>query len=184
MSYIIWKSGCASVQLNRPKAMNSLSLKNIVFLYERLIQWMSCDNVRHVVIHPLFDQEPSSRPNRPAFCCGGDLKEFISTDRREFTYREYRLDCLIQKYPKPITTLIDGIAMGGGAGLACLAAFRVVTPNTLFSMPEVGIYLYTGTSGCSARRNRRTLAGIRIAALRSFCLPHEWMNRMEWLHRI
>ena len=126
-----WQGGCLSIVLDRPARLNSLSSRNIIFLYEILLQAMRDDQVTHVVLHPL----PAARAS---FCAGGDLKEFIACDRREFTFREYRLDYLIQQYPKPIVALIDGVAMGGGAGLACLSRFRVVTPHTVWAMPEVG----------------------------------------------
>jgi len=140
MTCMIHENGCATVELNRPSAMNSLSQLNITFLYERLLCWLSDPAVTHVVIFPSHINTPNIETSRrKAFCAGGDLKEFISTDRVQFTYREYRLDCLIQQYPKPIITMIDGVAMGGGAGIACLASYRIVTPNTLFAMPEAAI---------------------------------------------
>jgi len=133
------KNGCVTMELNRPSAMNSLSLQNIIFMYECLLEWKNDPAITHVVIYPHHIKSPEEQPKRKAFCAGGDLKEFISCDRVQFTHREYRLDCLIQKYPKPIISLLDGVVMGGGAGIGCLPAFRIVTPNTLFSMPEAAI---------------------------------------------
>ena len=136
----VYKNGCGTIKLDREEAMNSLSVANIIFMYETLLRWEKDNMVTHIVIYPghiTSNSSNTTKKRRKAFCAGGDLKEFISSDRKEFTYREYRMDCLINKYPKPIITLLDGIVMGGGAGVGCLAKFRIVTPNTLFSMPEV-----------------------------------------------
>lgn len=39
-------------------------------------------------------------------------------------------------------SILDGIVMGGGAGLSIHGQFRVATENTLFAMPETAIGYY------------------------------------------
>ena len=146
MKCSIYDSGCATVVLDREEAMNSLSLRNITFLFETLLRWERDSRVTHIVIYPahIFGGKKVENKKKKAFCAGGDLKEFISCDRTIFTYREYRMDCLIQKYQKPIISIMDGVVMGGGAGLGCLCRYRIVTPNSLFAMPEVIRDIYCG----------------------------------------
>ena len=53
--------------------------------------------------------------------------------------REYHLDVLIARYPKPVIVVMDGVVMGGGVGLSAHAAHRIVTERSAIAMPEVGI---------------------------------------------
>jgi len=49
------------------------------------------------------------------------------------------MNARIARYPKPIVTVMDGIVMGGGVGIAAHASHRVVTDRSIVAMPEVGI---------------------------------------------
>lgn len=58
----------------------------------------------------------------------------------EYFELEYRLDYLVATFrEKPYVSLMDGVTMGGGAGLSVHAPFRVATENTVFAMPETDI---------------------------------------------
>nr|KAJ0196385.1 hypothetical protein LSAT_V11C700364090 [Lactuca sativa] len=56
-----------------------------------------------------------------------------------FFRKQYTLNYLLGTYKKPLIVLLDGIVMGGGAGLSMNATFRIVTENTIFAMPEASI---------------------------------------------
>src|SRR5208282_5232521 len=60
-------------------------------------------------------------------------------DCLDFWREEYRLNFAIKHYPKPYVALIDGIVMGGGAGVSVHGSHRVAGDRFLFAMPEVGI---------------------------------------------
>jgi enoyl-CoA hydratase/carnithine racemase len=69
-----------------------------------------------------------------ALCAGGDVKAAVSAVKngnpasaRRFFRSEYRLDYLISRLATPHVALMDGIVMGGGAGLCVHGAFRVAT---------------------------------------------------------
>ena len=49
------------------------------------------------------------------------------------------MDYEINRFSKPYVSLVDGILMGGGAGLAVHGSHRVVTENLRFAMPEVSV---------------------------------------------
>ncbi|KAM7477928.1 hypothetical protein LguiA_026141 [Lonicera macranthoides] len=59
-----------------------------------------------------------------------------------FYRKQLTLDYLLGTYKKPVVALINGIVMGGGAGISMHARFRIVTENTIFAMPEVSIGLF------------------------------------------
>ena len=62
-----------------------------------------------------------------AFCAGGDIRAIYEAGRgtgpdpgltRDFFREEYRLIRRVHRYAKPYVALIDGITMGGGAGIS------------------------------------------------------------------
>ena len=89
------------------------------------------------------------------FCAGGDIRMLAESGAadgaaaREFFFTEYRLNELLFRYSfeKPVITVMDGITMGGGVGLAMPARYRIATERTTFAMPETGIGLFPDVGG-------------------------------------
>ena len=136
------------ITLNRPKALNALSLAMVRELNHVLQQWQDDAQVRAVVIRGSNKEGPFG-----AFCAGGDIRYFhqaaLSWDftLEDFFTEEYSLNHLIQNYPKPYIALMDGIVMGGGMGISQGAALRVVTERTKMAMPETHIGLFPDVGG-------------------------------------
>jgi enoyl-CoA hydratase len=125
------------ILLNRPKALNALTLTMVRGIAAALDGWERDDSIDRVVFLGAGER---------AFCAGGDIRRLYELGRagdhdaqRTFWREEYQLDQRIKTYPKPIVALIDGIAMGGGVGLAVNAAHRVASDRCVLAMPEVGI---------------------------------------------
>ncbi len=57
------------------------------------------------------------------------------------------MNALIAEYPKPVVSLMQGFTMGGGVGIGCHAAHRVVCESSQISMPECGIGLVPDVGG-------------------------------------
>jgi enoyl-CoA hydratase/carnithine racemase len=136
------------VTLNRPHAMNALSLEMVRLVTDALLAWKDDPKIAHVLL------QGAGRPGKPpAFCAGGDIRFFhqaaLAGDPRldDFFTEEYRLDHLIHRYPKPVVALMDGVVMGGGMGLAQGASWRVVTPRSVLAMPETLIGLFPDVGG-------------------------------------
>lgn len=125
------------VLLDRPEALNALTPGMISALFDVLRQWRDHDAIRGVIIR--------ARPNARAFCAGGDVRMACDMARNQdpkvydFFRSEYLLNDLIHHYPKPIISFVDGIVMGGGAGIAMHCAIRIVTEKAIFAMPETAI---------------------------------------------
>ncbi|KAL6326298.1 hypothetical protein AAG906_004795 [Vitis piasezkii] len=90
-----------------------------------------------------------------AFCAGGDVVRVVLSINEghwsfgaSFYKKQLTLDYLLATCTKPLVSLINGIVMGGGAGLSMNSMFRVVTENTVFAMPEgqIGFFPDVGAS--------------------------------------
>ena len=130
------------ITLNRPKALNALTLDMIHAMTGRLEEWAGDAAVATVLIRGAGER---------AFCAGGDIRALIQPGNAAyiagFFADEYRLNRLIFRYPKPYVALIDGIAMGGGVGVSVNGALRIATEATLFAMPETGIGMFPDVGG-------------------------------------
>lgn len=137
------------ITLNRPRALNALSLEMIGILDPLLRRWATDPAIRAVVVRGAGDR---------AFCAGGDLHTLYEAGakasamvaehpERDFFRREYVLNWRIHHFPKPYIALIDGVVMGGGIGLSVHGSHRVATERTLFAMPECGIGLFPDVGG-------------------------------------
>jgi len=125
------------ITLNKPQALNALSLTMIEAMEPQLHAWAGDDAIAAVVIQGAGER---------AFCAGGDIRELYDkrgTDFGPTYYRaEYTQNVTIFNYPKPYIALMDGVVMGGGVGVSVHGSHRVVTERTLFAMPETGIGLF------------------------------------------
>ena len=144
-------NGCLGLALlNRPQALNALSLAMVRDLTSLLAHWQAHPQIQAVLLMAAPSAEP---PARPAFCAGGDIRFFhqaaLAGDARlaEFFSAEYRLNHQIHRYPKPFIALMDGIVMGGGMGLAQGAKLRVLNERSQLAMPEARIGFFPDVGG-------------------------------------
>lgn len=139
------------ITLDRPKALNSLSLEMVRALTDVLRAWEHDGQVEAVVL---------TSSSEKALCAGGDIRFFHEVGQKgpmggsalleDFFTEEYALNHLIHFYPKPYIAIMDGVVMGGGMGIAqggpdC--GLRIVTERTRMAMPEVNIGLFPDVGG-------------------------------------
>ncbi len=134
---VVERQGAAGiVRLNRPKALNALTLPMVRALRAGFDQFAGDEAVAFVLLEGEGER---------AFCAGGDIRAIHDSGRAgtdlaaTFWREEYELNALIAEYAKPVIVLMDGIVMGGGAGLSIHASHRVATDRIRFAMPETGI---------------------------------------------
>jgi enoyl-CoA hydratase/carnithine racemase len=129
------------VTLTRPAALNALTHRMIKALTAALEAWRTDAGIALVLV----------KAEGRAFSAGGDLMLVYNADRNnpplDFFADEYRLNAMIDAYPKPYVALIDGIVMGGGVGISFHGSHRVLTENAVFAMPEVGIGFFPDVGG-------------------------------------
>lgn len=132
------ENGVATLTLNRPKAINSLSYEMISIISEKLTKWQSDDSIKVIIM---------KGEGAKGFCAGGDIKTLYEAQSSEIAFErachffelEYMLDLFIYEFEKPIIAILDGIVMGGGVGLSSGASHRIVTERTKWAMPEMNI---------------------------------------------
>jgi enoyl-CoA hydratase len=134
--------GATILTINRPQALNALTLANYRRMAPALRAWASDPSVHAVVVRGAGER---------AFCAGGDVRAVYEAGRgisghpdlpAIFFREEYELIRCIHRFPKPYIAVIDGITMGGGAGISVNGAYRIATERTLFAMPETAIGLF------------------------------------------
>ncbi len=143
------------ITLNRPEALNALSLGMIGTLSETLLQWRDDPSIELVALRGSNKAGAAGSPERwfGHFCAGGDIRYFHDAAKfgdptlEDFFSQEYALNHLIQTYGKPIVAFMDGVVMGGGMGLCQGIARRIVTENTKMAMPETKIGLFPDVGG-------------------------------------
>ena len=134
----------AFITLNRPAALNALSLGMIIELREALHRFAHDPAVHAVLIRGAGEK---------SFCAGGDIRALYDSFRQsgtihvEFFATEYPVDYILYAYPKPYIALLNGIVMGGGMGISQSSRLRIVGERTRMAMPEVAIGFFPDVGG-------------------------------------
>ncbi|KAG8381906.1 hypothetical protein BUALT_Bualt05G0021500 [Buddleja alternifolia] len=123
--------------LNRPSALNALTASMAARLNRLYESWEENSDIGFVMMKGGSDR---------AFCSGTDvvalyrlLNEGKTEECKAFFESLYKFVYVLGTYLKPHVAIMDGIVMGGGAGISLPGMFRVVTDKTVFSTPEVQI---------------------------------------------
>jgi enoyl-CoA hydratase len=124
------------ITLNRPKALNAITLDMAETMTAFLREWADAPAVGAILIDGAGGR---------AFAAGGDIRALYDAAKsgdplpERFWAVEYHLNVLIARYPKPVAAIMDGLVMGGGVGLSSHAAYSILTDRSAIAMPEVGI---------------------------------------------
>lgn len=125
-----------AIRLNRPKALNSLTL-GMVRGFARALDEFGLDaHIQAVLV---------TGEGERGLCAGGDIRALYDLPAAErdsfkaFWREEYELNARIASFPKPYVAVMDGVVMGGGVGVSAHGNRRVATERTRLAMPETGI---------------------------------------------
>lgn len=177
------------ITLNRPAALNALTLEMICAMQNQLSLWKADVAIKAVVIRAVLGN---------AFCAGGDVRWLYQKGRenleeqQQFFWHEYRLNQFINHLGKPYIALMDGITMGGGVGVSLHGSFPVASERFVFAMPEtsIGFFPDIGASHLLSRcanslgiylgltGNRLTAHEALQAGLVKYLVPAEQMEAM------
>ena len=129
------------ILLNRPKALNTLTLDMCRSLDAQLRAWNEDKDIHAILI---------AGAGEKAFCAGGDIVQLFEAHHRDadavfahaFFHTEYRCNMRITALRKPFVAFMDRVVMGGGVGVSVNGSHRIVTERTLLAMPETRIGLF------------------------------------------
>nr|GEY81810.1 3-hydroxyisobutyryl-CoA hydrolase-like protein 2, mitochondrial [Tanacetum cinerariifolium] len=114
--------------LNRPSQLNAITTSMAARLQRLYESWEDNSQIGFVTM------KGSGR----AFSSGADmvtiyrlLQEGKDAECKEFFRTLYQFIYLVGTYLKPNLTILDGITMGGGAGIAVPGMFRIATDKTV-----------------------------------------------------
>lgn len=130
--------GVALLRLNRPEALNALSM-SIRATLARLIDALDENpDVRAIVI----------TGDRKAFAAGADLVELRARTVLDTTFRSSRAawDAL-DACATPIIAAVNGFALGGGCELALHCDIIIAGEGAKFGLPEVKVGIMPGAGG-------------------------------------
>ncbi|CDP09332.1 unnamed protein product [Coffea canephora] len=133
------KSSARVWVLNRPKQLNALNFPMVSRLLDLFLETEKDLSVKLIVLKGIGR----------AFCAGGDVANVVRDISQgnwrlgaHFFRTEFTLNYLIATYSKPQVSILNGIVMGGGAGVSIHGRFRVATENSVFAMPETALGLF------------------------------------------
>lgn len=150
--------GVGRITLNRPRAINALTDDMMTGMYETLTGWLKDDDVRSVELRGEGER---------GFCAGADVRALAGVVNEggawlQYLETEYALDILIARYPKPVTSHMHGVSMGGGLGIAAQADRRIVYASTVMAMPETKIGFFPD-AGIMYQLSRAGAVGRHVA---------------------
>ena len=162
------KNGIATVNINRPEAMNALN-QTVVEQLGALVDNLNEDSRIHTIV-----LEGAGK----AFVAGADVKFFVDRlDENafpkiyEFTAEGHNVLAKIENSPKTTIALTTGLALGGGLELALSCDYRIGTRRTQFRFPETSIGIYPGLGG-----TQRTTKICGVSAARWAILAGNWIG--------
>ena len=135
----------AWLTLNRPQAMNSISLSMIEHMEKLLPQIAADDSVRVVVVTGAGS----------AFCAGADLKEVLASkdlppgepDMLDRVCDEVMNP--LRDFPKPVIAALNGITMAGGLELAMCCDIVLASEDARIGDAHANFGVYPGAGGAA-----------------------------------
>jgi 2-(1,2-epoxy-1,2-dihydrophenyl)acetyl-CoA isomerase len=136
-----FKAGIATVTLNRPKALNAMSVTMREELGECFEQLRYDPRVRAVIITGAGKD----------FCVGGDVNDFNGTDHEDLhdliRLKSHRWFSAVWNLPQPTIAAVNGTAAGGGCNLALACDYVIAAPEARIGETFVRVGLVPDLGG-------------------------------------
>ncbi|WNC74218.1 enoyl-CoA hydratase/isomerase family protein [Thalassotalea psychrophila] len=138
------QNGVLAITLNRPEVRNAM---NLALVNQLMTVFTAIEQVPAIKVVVL-------RGANGNFCAGGDLKDMANARKAVNAGKDdvkdpfYQLNrafgqmiSQINAAPQVVITLLEGIVLGGGFGLACISDIAIADSQTQFGLPETRLGL-------------------------------------------
>ncbi|HJO95255.1 MAG TPA: enoyl-CoA hydratase/isomerase family protein [Victivallales bacterium] len=147
------KDNIGIIKINNPESLNALNSKMLIELEQLLLDISSDNHIRVLVITGIGK----------AFAAGANIKEFQSMtpyEAKEYAAYGKSIFALIENFPTPVISAVNGYALGGGLELVLSTDFTYASEKALLGLPELTLGLIPGFGGCKRLSDR---IGIQLA---------------------
>lgn len=130
------------ITLERPKAMNALSVEMLHAMVAQLEAWRSEPAVRVIAI----------TGSGPAFCAGADLKQAgaaVGPGEPDFLDNIVVFFNLLRAYPKPVIAAVNGLALAGGLETVMCCDFVIAGKSAKFGDAHSNFGVFPGGGGAA-----------------------------------
>lgn len=171
MKYILFekKEHTGIIKINNPDSLNALKAELLNELKQLIIDISSAKDIRVLVITGVGK----------AFAAGSDIKELqhLSTyEAKDYSVKGKAILDLIEKFPVPVISAINGYALGGGLELVLSTDFSYASNNAMLGLPELKLGLIPGFAGCKRLTDR---IGLELA--KEFIFTSKMLTAQEAL---
>jgi len=133
--------GIATVTVNRPSALNAMTLTTIRELQDAVQGLGASPQVRVVIL---------TGAGGKAFVAGADIagmRDMEPAEARDMCLLAHRTFTAIEASPKPFIAAVNGYALGGGCELAMCCDIRIAAQSARFGQPEINLGIIPGFGG-------------------------------------
>ncbi|HUA08843.1 MAG TPA: enoyl-CoA hydratase-related protein [Candidatus Acidoferrales bacterium] len=157
------------ITLNRPSALNALSVKLLAELSFALLELDRNADIRAIVV---------TGAGEKAFAAGADISELnalgSATAGADQARMGQSITRQIERLRTPVIMAVNGFALGGGCEIAMAGDIRIASENAKFGQPEVNLGIIPGYGG-SQRTTRLVGKGMAMY----LCLTGEMIDAHE-----
>jgi len=155
----------ATIQLDRPKALNALNSAMMAEVADALAGFQANDDIGCVIL----------TGHDKAFAAGADIKEMQDNQYLDI-YKADRFEAhsAVERFRKPIIAAVSGYALGGGCEIAMMCDFIICSDTAKFGQPEINLGVIPGIGG-----TQRLTKAVGKAKAMDLCLTGRMMDAEE-----
>jgi len=172
MQFISVENPCpfvSLIRLNRPNALNALSIPLLVEFAAALKGAEESEDIRCVVL----------TGNERAFSAGADIKEMPENGIPMWGQKDRLLSWqVLESFGKPLIAAVNGWALGGGFEVATICDILIAGENAQLGAPEVKIAAFMGEGG--TQRIPRIIGRTRAMYMHLTGEPIDAHTALDW----